>query len=95
MFEDRRGIGEHPLAPAFGQRDRENGNVDNRYYTQLCLVKMCVTIASTKYVSFQTRERPGSARGKLVGRSQYYIRVPGKYVCDNPVHKVRLVPDKG
>ena len=116
------------MAPAFGQRGREKESVDNydvhvclvkvcdnrvtKYVSiqtrerpgpargkmvvrsqYVCLVKMCVTIASTKYVSFQTRARPGSARGKTC--RTFSIRMPGKDVCDNRVHKVRLVPDKG
>ena len=37
----------------------------------------------------------GVCQRKTCRSSQYYIRVPGKDVCDNRVHKVRLVPDKG
>ena len=61
------------MAPAFGQRDREKESVDN-YDVHVCLVKVCDNRV-TKYVSIQTRERPGPARGKMVVRSQYVCLV--------------------
>ena len=96
MFGDGRGIGDHPLAPAFGQRDREKESVDN-YDVHVCLVKVCDNRV-TKYVSIQTRERPGPARGKMVVRSEYVSSVQSETMvrpCETRRWFVRAKRDDG
>ena len=84
------------MAPAFGQRDREKESVDN-YDVHVCLVKVCDNRV-TKYVSIQTRERPGPARGKMVVRSEYGSSVQSETMvrpCETRRWFVRAKRDDG
>ena len=79
------------MAPAFGQRDREKESVDN-YDVHVCLVKVCDNRV-TKYVSIQTRERPGPARGKMVVRSEYGSSVRNETMearIERAVHEMKF-----